>query len=269
MTAPQLGHRQHGRRERRGRMHDRRQVGVAIVEDVGAGGVEEGGTQRIDALAAADDRRLPAAGEFAPAIFSAISTGSVRQPASATAKKFSSARLASWRAGVGNVLPPRVGDEAGEGRGDAWSWLHARRLRVVEAFHHERLQSIRRPSSIRLDVRLRPPHDGVAIDRITLADLVDFLRRMQEGQLHRFRKIIDIANASPTSRRRNCFSAFSEGLRAALKDTPRGAMAIVSGERLDGLARLFSGVTGEERPVNVFRSIHEARKWLNTNAFPR
>jgi hypothetical protein len=33
--------------------------------------------------------------------FSAIATGSVRQPASATAKKFSSARLASWRASAG------------------------------------------------------------------------------------------------------------------------------------------------------------------------
>ena len=46
-------------------------------------------------------------------------------------------------------------------------------------------------------------------------------------------------------------------------------MAIVADEKLDHLARLFSGVTGEERPVNIFRSIHEARKWLNTNAFPR
>jgi hypothetical protein len=109
---------------------------------------------------------------------------------------------------------------------------------------------------------------GVATDRITLADLIDFLRQMQEGQLHRFRKIIDIANAQPDITQEE-LATFSEGLRPALKGTPRGAMAIVASEKLDGLARLFSGVTGEERPVNVFRSIHEARKWLNTNAFPR
>ena len=109
---------------------------------------------------------------------------------------------------------------------------------------------------------------GVAVDRITLADLVDFLRRIQEGQLHRFRKIIDIANAQPDITPEE-LTAFSEGLRAALRDTPRGALAIVANEKLDQLARLFSGVTGAERPANVFRSIHEARKWLNTNAFPR
>ena len=123
--------------------------------------------------------------------------------------------------------------------------------------------------SIRLDV-FAPDRlvIGVATDRITLADLVDFLRRIQEGQLHRFRKIIDIARAEPDITQEE-LATFSEGLRVALKDTPRGAMAIVADEKLDHLARLFSGVTGEERPANVFRSIHEARKWLNTNAFPR
>jgi hypothetical protein len=39
-------------------MDDRRQMRVAIIEDIGAGGVEERGTQRIDALAPADDGRL-------------------------------------------------------------------------------------------------------------------------------------------------------------------------------------------------------------------
>ena len=108
---------------------------------------------------------------------------------------------------------------------------------------------------------------GVATDRITLADLVDFLRQIQEGQLHRFRKIIDIANAQPDITQEE-LAKFSEGLRVTLKDTPRGALAIVASEKFDPLARLFSGVTGEERPANVFHSIHEARKWLNTNAFP-
>ena len=122
---------------------------------------------------------------------------------------------------------------------------------------------------IRLDVF--PPDRlviGVATDRITVADLVDFLRQMQEGQLHRFRKIIDIANAEPDITPDE-LARFSEGLRAALKDTPRGAMAIVAHDKTSELARLFSSVTGDGRPVDVFRSIHEARKWLNTNAFPR
>jgi hypothetical protein len=108
---------------------------------------------------------------------------------------------------------------------------------------------------------------GIATETITVTDLIGFLREISEGELHRFRKIIDITGARPEITAEE-LTTFSEGLRAALKDTPRGAMAIVANENLDHLARLFSGVTGHERPANVFRSIHEARKWLNTNAFP-
>jgi hypothetical protein len=109
---------------------------------------------------------------------------------------------------------------------------------------------------------------GVATDTITVADLVDFMRQLTEGELHRFRKIIDITGARPDMSPEE-LATFSEDLRAALKDTPRGAMAIVAHDKTNELARLFSSVTGDERPVDVFRSIHDARKWLNTNSFPR
>ena len=62
--APQFGERQQRRRNRRGRMDHGAQMGVAEVVDIGAGGVEEGGAQRVDALATPDDGRLLAAGEL-------------------------------------------------------------------------------------------------------------------------------------------------------------------------------------------------------------
>ena len=108
---------------------------------------------------------------------------------------------------------------------------------------------------------------GVASDRITLSDLVAFLAQIQERQLYRFRKIIDISNAR-TDITQEQLAMFSVGLREALKDTKRGPLAIVSGKELGDFARLFSAVTGEGRPAQVFRSIHEARRWLNTNDFP-
>jgi hypothetical protein len=100
-----------------------------------------------------------------------------------------------------------------------------------------------------------------------VTDLADFQRQLTEGELHRFRKIIDISGARPDITPEE-LAQFGEGLRLSLKDTPRGAMAIVTGDQTGELARLFTGVTGDGRPVDVFRSIHEARKWLNTNAFP-
>ena len=60
----QLGERQQRRRHRRGRMDHGAQMGVAEVVDIGAGGVEESRGERIDALAAPDHGRLPAAAKF-------------------------------------------------------------------------------------------------------------------------------------------------------------------------------------------------------------
>ena len=59
--APHLGQRQQRRRHGRGRVYDGGEMRVAIVEDVGAGAVQEGGAQRIDAVGAADDGGLLAA----------------------------------------------------------------------------------------------------------------------------------------------------------------------------------------------------------------
>jgi hypothetical protein len=121
--APQLGERQQGGRERRGRMDDGGQVGVAVVEDVGAGGVEEGGAQGIDALAAADDRRLLAAGKFGERF-----QGELDRFGAAAGDRHGEEvqqRALGLVAGfLRNVIPCRVDDEAGEGGSDAWSGKH-------------------------------------------------------------------------------------------------------------------------------------------------
>ncbi len=109
---------------------------------------------------------------------------------------------------------------------------------------------------------------GIASDTVTLADLADFMRQLGDGELHHFRKIIDVSAAKPALSAEE-LAQFSEGLRASLKDTPRGAMAIVADSKLNAMARVFASVAGDGRPAEVFRSIHEARKWLSTSAFPR
>jgi hypothetical protein len=62
--ALQFGKGEKRRRQRRGRMDRGRNMRVAKVENVSAGGVEECRAQRIDALAPADQRRLAAAGKL-------------------------------------------------------------------------------------------------------------------------------------------------------------------------------------------------------------
>jgi len=59
----ELGQRQQRRNERRGGMDRGGDVGVAEIEHVGAGGIDERGAERIDALAPAEHRRSRSAGE--------------------------------------------------------------------------------------------------------------------------------------------------------------------------------------------------------------
>ena len=55
-------------------------------------------------------------------------------------------------------------------------------------------------------------------------------------------------------RRRSCASSIRKG--------PRGPLALVADPNRGELAQTFKALTADDRPVEVFRSIHEARKWL-------
>jgi hypothetical protein len=61
--ASQFAKRKKGRGHRRGRVNHGRHVGVAKVEHIGARGIEKRGGKRIEAFAASDHGRLPAAGK--------------------------------------------------------------------------------------------------------------------------------------------------------------------------------------------------------------
>ena len=58
----------------------------------------------------------------------------------------------------------------------------------------------------------------------------------------------------------------AERLRSVPLLKPRGPLAIVADGNRGELGRLFMSLTSDERPVQVFRSIHEARKWLLANS---
>ena len=52
-------------------------------------------------------------------------------------------------------------------------------------------------------------------------------------------------------------------MRSAPNATKRGPLAIIVGDDdKAGRAEEFAALTASERPVKVFRSLHEARRWL-------
>ena len=66
-----------------------------------------------------------------------------------------------------------------------------------------------------------------------------------------------------------------DGLAAFIKlrseirpDGQTGPLALVIGDQQKDLGRLFAQQTGSDRPANVFRTIHEARRWLADHSAP-
>ena len=106
---------------------------------------------------------------------------------------------------------------------------------------------------------------AVARGEVTMVDLQAFVAELiQSGTLH-YRKIIDITSAT-SSIGKDELAAAAERLRAHPQLKPRGPLAIVADPKRGELARMFTAMTADERPVQVFRSIHEARKWLLANS---
>jgi hypothetical protein len=54
----------------------------------------------------------------------------------------------------------------------------------------------------------------------------------------------------------------SNPLRGAPGDTSRGPVAFVINPDRIGFANVFADVTQGERPLQLFRSLHEGRAWL-------
>jgi hypothetical protein len=106
---------------------------------------------------------------------------------------------------------------------------------------------------------------AVARGDITLEDLAQLVKELIETGTLPYRKIIDITSATSTIGREQ-LEGIAERLRSAPVLRPRGPLAIVADGTRGEFARLFMSLTSEERPVQVFRSIHDARRWLLANS---
>jgi hypothetical protein len=104
---------------------------------------------------------------------------------------------------------------------------------------------------------------GVATEQVTLFDLVGFFREIVESRTLHYRKLIDVASAEPALSKEE-LAAFGERVREAHGERPRGALAIVADSNRGEFARFFTELRSgtDAPPTKVFRSIHDARRWL-------
>ena len=102
---------------------------------------------------------------------------------------------------------------------------------------------------------------GVGDGVLTIPDLVSFGLEVLHAKVVHYAKIIDVAECQPDFSRTELL-AFARVARETQTDLRRGPLALVVDPRRGEMARLFAGLAMEGRPVEVFRSIHNARRWL-------
>ena len=96
---------------------------------------------------------------------------------------------------------------------------------------------------------------------VTLPEYGKFVGDLiQQGLMH-YRKIIDVTLADSSAIDAQVLLAFDARLREYSK-TRRGPLAIVAKHGGGASAHEFKMLTSAERPVEVFRSIHDARAWV-------
>lgn len=105
---------------------------------------------------------------------------------------------------------------------------------------------------------------GIGRGNVTIEEYQQFLAELLSAQVLHYRKIIDITLAKANTIGRDALLAMEARLSAVGDKYPRGPLAIVTHPEQIELAQAFKALTSRERPIEVFRSIHDARRWLRT-----
>ena len=101
----------------------------------------------------------------------------------------------------------------------------------------------------------------VARGQVTPDDVRDLVRQMVDNDVRHFSKIIDVSSSNIEMSRKQV-EAMAVMLRAEKGAATRGPIAFVVHSERQGFADLFADATKPDRPVRLFRSLHDARRWL-------
>jgi hypothetical protein len=105
---------------------------------------------------------------------------------------------------------------------------------------------------------------GIGRGNITLQEYGEFVAELVKANIMHYRKIIDATGADSATIDQDVLLAFDEQMRGFSKGRPRGPLALVVDRKRGDLARTFKALASPDRPVEVFGSIHDARRWLRT-----
>jgi hypothetical protein len=103
----------------------------------------------------------------------------------------------------------------------------------------------------------------VARGRIAANEVRGLAQQLAEAHIHSFAKVVDVASATAAG---DLTPQQIAGIAAMLRgdgSEKRGPLAfIVDPAHDDGFAQTYARFTENEGPVGLFKSLHEARAWL-------
>jgi hypothetical protein len=105
---------------------------------------------------------------------------------------------------------------------------------------------------------------GIGRGEVTLEEYQNFMAELVKAGVLHYRKIIDAMSATTPDLSIERFVALEARLATSLQANrlPRGPLAIVINRERVEIARIFKKMASNDRPVEVFSSIHDARRWL-------
>ena len=105
----------------------------------------------------------------------------------------------------------------------------------------------------------RGPVTGEEIDETT--------RKLLAHSVSEYAKIIDVTGAA-SDLTKDQVNGMAAMLRSGREAVARGPVAFVVDPARAAFADSFAKATGGDRPIQLFRSLHDARKWLRETRGP-
>ena len=101
----------------------------------------------------------------------------------------------------------------------------------------------------------------VARGEVTADDLANNVKELIAAKVAHYAKIIDVS-ASHWVLTKEQIDAIAKTLRGDPNSDMRGPVAFIVRPEDEGFAHAFAGITEGDRPVKLFHSLHQARRWL-------
>lgn len=101
----------------------------------------------------------------------------------------------------------------------------------------------------------------VAHGEVTADDLVNNVKELIAANVAHYAKIIDVSTSRWVLSKEQ-IDAIADTLRGDPNSDVRGPVAFIVRPEDEGFAQIFSRITEGDRPVRLFHSLHQARRWL-------